>query len=202
MKLFAGSDSVLHDHLHHPTAKNIIYLSSKSQNHIINVICYDAVHAKIVKEISQAGFFSVLVNEVSSHNVEHVPICLCFVDEKCYIREDFVAFVRLERLRASDITKAIVDMIEELGLYLDDLHGQGYDGTAAMRRKKAEEQKQIRDIQPKAVYTHCAWHSLNLSIISSCSIPLISNSIKQIKTFTLRVKCFTKCEGLLKGVCN
>lgn len=48
-------------------------------------------------------FFSVMADEVSSHNVERMPICLRFVDEKFDIREDFVTFVRLERVRASDI---------------------------------------------------------------------------------------------------
>ena len=62
-----------------------------------------------------------MADEASSHNVEHMPICLCFVDEKCDIREDFMTFVRLERVRASDITKAIVDSIEGLGLSLNEL---------------------------------------------------------------------------------
>ena len=93
MKLFAGSDSVLHDQLHHPRAKNVTFLSLKSQNDIINVIGYDVVRARIVEEIRQAGFSPVLADEVTSHNVELMPICLRFVDENCDIQEDFVAFV-------------------------------------------------------------------------------------------------------------
>ena len=68
-------------------------------------------------------------------------ICLRFVDEKCNIREDFVAFVGLERVRASDITKAIIDMIEELGLSLNDLRGQGYDDAATISGEKSGVQK-------------------------------------------------------------
>ena len=48
-------------------------------------------------------------------------ICLRYVDHSCNVREDFVAFLKLERVRANDITKAIVDTIEELGLSLDDI---------------------------------------------------------------------------------
>ena len=202
MKLFGESDPVLHDHLYKPKHKNVTYLSPKSQNDIINVIGYDVVRSKIVDEIRKAGFFSVLADEVSSHNVEHMPICLRFVDEACDIREDFVAFVRLDRVRATDIAKAIVDTIEELGLSLNELRGQGYDGAATMSGKKSGVQKQIRDIQPKAVYTHCAGHSLNLAIVTSCSIPLVSNCIEQIKSFTLWIKYSAKREGLLKSVCD
>ena len=66
-----------------------------------------------------------MADEASSHNVEQMPICFRFVNEKCDIREDFMTFVRLERVRASDITKVIVDSIEGLGLSLNELRGQG-----------------------------------------------------------------------------
>ena len=87
-------------------AKNVtyMYLSPKSQNDITSVIGFHVVHANIVDEVRKAGFFSVMADEVSIHNVEHMPICLHFVDEKCNIREDFLAFVRLERVRAGDIS--------------------------------------------------------------------------------------------------
>lgn len=202
MKLFAETDPVLHDHVYKRRAKNVTYLSPKSQNDIISVIGYDVVRANIVEEIQKAGFFSVLADEVSSHNVEHMPICLRFVDERCDTREDFVAFVRLDRVRATDITKAIVATIEELGLSLNELRGQGYDGAATMKGEKSGVQKQIRDLQPKAVYTHCAGHSLNLSIVTACSIPLVSNCIEQIKSFTLWIEYSAKREGLLKAVCD
>ena len=51
-----------------------------------------------------------------------------------------------------------------------------------------------------ALYTHCAGHSLNLAILSSCSIPCISNCIDQIKSLTLFVKHSPKREGLLKAI--
>lgn len=50
-----------------------------------------------------------------------------------------------------------------------------------MSGQKSGVQKQIRDMQPKAVYTHCAGHSLNLAILTSCSIPPVTNGIDHIK---------------------
>ena len=143
-----------------------------------------------------------MADVVFSHNVEHIPIFLWFVDERCDICKDFMAFVRLDRVGATDIIKAIVATIEELGLSLDKLQSQGHDGSATMKGEKSGVQKQIRDLQPKVVYTHCAGHSLNLSIVMACSIPLVSNCIEQIKSFTLWIEYSAKCEGLLKAVCN
>ena len=199
LNTFAETDSVLHAHLHKPRAKNATYLSPTTQNDIINVIGYDIIRAGITTEVRKARFFSVLADEVSSHNVEYLALCLRFVDEKCDIREEFIKFVKLERVRASDIATAIVNTLEGLGLSLNELRGQGYDGAATMSGEKSGVQKQIRDRQPKAVYTHCAGHSLNLAIVSSCSVPPVQNCIDQIKSLTLWIK-FSPKRGLLKAV--
>ena len=100
--------------------------------------------------------------------------------------------MKLERVRASDITTAIINTLEGLGLSLNELRGQGYDGAATMSGEKLGVQKQIRDRQPKAVYTHCAGHSLNLVIVSSCSVPPVQNCIDQIKSLTLWIKSSPK----------
>ena len=136
----------MRDHLYQPRARNVTYLSPRSQNDIISVIGYDVVRANIVEEIRKARYFSVLADEVSCHNVEHMPLCFRFVDDKCDIREDFVAFFKLDRVRASDITEAIVSSIEGLGLSLNDLRGQGYDGAATMSGQNTGVQKQIQHL--------------------------------------------------------
>ncbi len=51
-------------------------------------------------------------------------ICIRFVDVKDDIREDFISFIKLERVRAADIANAIVQSLEGIGLSLDNLRGQ------------------------------------------------------------------------------
>ena len=58
----------------------------------------------------EAKFYSILADEVSSHNVEHLCFCLRFVDDQAQIREEFITFLKLERVRAVDITDAIVKL--------------------------------------------------------------------------------------------
>ena len=108
--------------------------------------------------LRQLGFFSILTDEVSCHNVEHLPICLRFVDSEYNICEEFGAFVKLARVRAVDIADAIMKTLENLGLSLSSLHGQGYDGASTMSGAKTGVQARIRECQPKALYTHCASH--------------------------------------------
>jgi len=101
------------------------------------------------------------------------------------IREEFVTFLKLERVRAVDIANAIVGCLEGLGLSLNNLRGQGYDGASTMSGKKSGVQKHIREKQPKALYTHCAGHSLNLVMVSSCSVLIVRNTIDRIKSLIL-----------------
>ena len=164
------------------------------------MIGYDMILADIIGKIKAANFFSVLADEVSSHNVEHLPICLRFVDQECNIREEFISFVKFERVQAVDIASAIIFSIENLGLTLNNLRGQGYDGASTMSGERAGVQARIRERQLKALYTHCAGHSLNLAILNSCSIVPITNCIDQIKSFTLWIRHSDKRSGLLKAV--
>ena len=202
LKNYAATDEALFNHLNTPKAKNATYVSPSTQIDIINIIGYDVILSGIVSEVKAAGFFSVLADEVSCHNVEHLPICLRFVDNEYNIREEFVAFVKLARVRAVDIADAIMKTLENLGLSLSSLRGQGYDGASTMSGAKTGVQARIRECQPKALYTHCASHSFNLAILNSCSIPCIRNCIDQIKNLTLFVKKSLKREGLLKAIAS
>jgi len=111
-----------------------------------------------------------------------------------------MAFVKLPRLRASDISNAITEKLEVLKLSISDMRGQCYDGASNMSGHKSGVQKLIRDLQPKAIYTHCAGHSLNLVIVSSCTIPSVQNCISQIKSLTIWIKSSPKQAGFLKVI--
>jgi len=118
LKVFAENDSVLHAHLHWPRARNVTYLSPKSQNEIIEVIGFDVICTSIINEVKNAMFYSILADEVSSHNVEHMALCLHFVDENCDLQEKFIGFVKLQSIRANDIANAIITTLEDLKLSL------------------------------------------------------------------------------------
>jgi len=59
---------------------------------------------------------------------------------------------------------AIIREIGKLGIKIENLIGQGYDGASAMSGLYNGVQKHIRDKIPHALYVHCAAHSLNLAI--------------------------------------
>ena len=85
----------------------MLHLSPTSQNQIINLIGHKIIPAILIAGFRKARFSTVLVDEVSSHNVEYLPLCLRFVDKKYDIRKEFF-FIKLARIRATDIANAIV----------------------------------------------------------------------------------------------
>ena len=163
---------VLKKQLEQPTARNATYTSPCSQNDVINVIDFDIIRENLVKEVRDAKFYSVLADEASRHNVEHLSVCL-----------RFLSFLKM--VRAADIENAITKLLEDVGLSLDFLRGQGYDDASTMSREWSGVQKRILDRQPKALYTHCSGHSLNLVI----------------KGITYWIKASPKRDGLRKVIC-
>jgi hypothetical protein len=65
----------------------------------------------------------------------------------------------------------MIGLIKKLDLNIDDIRGQGYDNGSNMKGKERGVQKRLLDINPKAFYTPCGCHSLNLvlcDIANSC----------------------------------
>ncbi len=181
----ATTDTILKKHLEQPLSRNGTYLSPRSQNEIINVIGFDIIRANILKEVKETKFYAILADEVSSHNVEYLAICLRFVATPGEIRKEFISFIKMERVRAADIEQAIIGLLIQLGLSLKDLRRQGYDGASIMAGEKSGVQRRIIDKHPKALYIHCSGHSLNLVIAQACEELSIRNCISIIKAITL-----------------
>ena len=71
------------------------------------------------------------------------------MDSEGSIREEFVAFLKLNRVRAFDIADAQVKYLENLGLSLSELSGQGYDGASTMSGHKSGVQAEFEKSNPK-----------------------------------------------------
>ena len=56
---------------------------------------------------------TLLADEVTSHDEEHLAICARFVDEKKDVREEFLAFIKLERITGEKIVENIIAFLKE-----------------------------------------------------------------------------------------
>lgn len=76
--------------------------------------------------------------------------------------EHLVAMVESDSSTGESLTKKLLEVLSELGLGLEQLIGQGYDGGSNMRGEIQGVQARIKDICPRALYTWCWSHSLQL----------------------------------------
>ena len=58
------------------------------------------------------------------------------------------------------------------------LRGQAYDGAGAMAGKSKGVASRLTAQYPKAVFTHCAAHRLNLCVVKCCSIREVGNMMQ------------------------
>ena len=192
LKVLSESDPVLEAHL--KTGGRVTYLSPQSQNEMIEVIGKHFIQKKIVEEILEAKYYSILGDEATSHNEEKLSIVIRFVDANKDIREEFLEFKDLERTTGAAVSETLLSTLRSLNIPIEDCRGQGYDGAASMSSQN------ILTHAPNAVYVHCASHCLNLVVSHACSLQPIRNMIDKITQVCLFFNYSPKRNGLLTAV--
>ena len=175
-----GGDTVLSDHLRTASAhRNALYTSKTIQNEIIN-ICGDIIREAILADVREAIFFTIMADEATdSVNDEQLAVSVRYVNSRTKsIEERFLTFSEcLSGVTGRAIADRILKLLSDWQLSPIKLRGQTYDGAGGMAGSSRGAAKLIQDSYPKAIYTHCAAHVLNLCIVKCCSIPEIRNTM-------------------------
>ncbi|KAF0713597.1 52 kDa repressor of the inhibitor of the protein kinase-like [Aphis craccivora] len=195
-----SGDTALLNHIE-TSPKNCTMISSRIQNEII-VAVGDVIVGKIVKRIKKCKFFSILMDETTDiSTIEQMTVCIRYVDTFCWIiREDFVGFVEMNSTTGLAIKNSILDKLKDIGLSINNLRGQGYDGGANMSGKNNGAQALIQNDQPLAFYTHCFSHSLNLCLSKACNVPSIKNMLGIVSCVATFFNASAKRADKLKSV--
>ena len=180
LKLIASHDPILKQHLESPDMKCVTYTSHRTQNELIEIIGKHIILRDILSEIREAKFYSIMADEVTSHNKEQLSLCVRFVDSKRDIREEFLEFSEPCRTTGEAVATNILQSLEQMNLEVTLIRGQSYDGAASMSSERVGLQRRIREHSPLATYVHCSSHCLNLTISHSCALPVIRNMMNKM----------------------
>ena len=183
----SGGDAVLKEHLE-TAPKNATLISKTTQNDLIDC-CGELILQKIVDRVKSGRYFTIIADETTDESTcEQLTLCIRYLDMQSYtVREDFIGFVNVNNLTGEGLTNTILTMLSNIGLSLQDLRGQAYDGGSNMAAKYRGVQARILTLQPLAMYSHCANHCLNLAISKACNVQEIRNifgTIKEVCKFT------------------
>ena len=173
-----SGDTVLADHLE-SCGGNAFYTSKTIQNQLI-AVCGKIIQSSILQEIQAAPLFSIMADEATdASNKEQLAVCIRYVNSSTLkIEEHFLGFSECEtHVSGQAIAAHILQLLETWQLPASQLRGQTYDGAGAMAGKTKGAAARITELYPKALYTHCSSHVLNLCIVTCCSIPAIRNTM-------------------------
>ena len=106
-----------------------------------------------------------MINETTdASSVKHVVLVFWWIDNNLAAHEELIGLYQSNSIDAKSLVAIIRDTLLRINLKRENFRGQGYDGASSMNGPKGGVAKLIYDDEPRAVYTHCYRHALNLSV--------------------------------------
>ncbi|CAB3994217.1 zinc finger MYM-type 1-like [Paramuricea clavata] len=144
------------------------YMSPKIQNGLI-LTTSQLLRKSLVTEINECPFWSIVLDTTSDINrVDQLSVTARWVkvqNENVTIKETFLGFISVTDGTAAGLVETTCKYVEDIGLDMEKLRGQAYDGASVMSGVHNGVQKLIKDRSSKPVpFIHCAAHNLNLVI--------------------------------------
>lgn len=164
------------------------YTSPEIQNELLAIMA-NSIIRKISTRI-QGSFFTVMIDETTvMGNVEQVVLVIRWVDNNLYAHKEFVGLYRKESVHAKVLVEIISDCLLCLNLKLEQCRGQCYDGASVMSGLKSGVAKCISDKEPRAVFTHCYGHALNLAVADTMKqSKVMKSSLETVYAITKLIK--------------
>ena len=182
------------------------FTSKDIQNEMLKLMAVKLL-GDITKRIQKVKFFTLMADETTdAGNKEQLVIVFCWVDENLNVHEDFIGLHEIKVANGDFITDVLKNILVVCNLNVHQLRGQCYDGVSVMSGLRNGVVTQIQTMEPKATYTHCYGHALNLAAgdtIKKClvlkkALDITFEMSKLIKHSPKRDALFTKLKEELQ----
>ena len=183
IEMIAEFDVVMREHIRRIGAAEIYshYLSHKIQNELIGILTGE-IRLMIMKTIHASKYCSIILDCTPdiSHKEQMTMIirCVNISSTLTKVEEFYLTFLEVKDKSSEGLFSKIKEALVDMELEIDDVRGQGYDNESNMKGKNKGVQRRLLEINPRAFYTPCGFHSLNLVL---CDIT--SSSTKAMSFF-------------------
>jgi len=167
VEMLAEFDPVIQEHVRRITndETHVHYLGPRIQNELIHLLA-SAIKSEIIKKIKSAKYFSVILDCTpdASHQ-EQMSLIIRYVDSTSgHVEESFLGFLDVNDTTGQALFDVLENELKILDLDIDNVRGQGYDNGSNMKGKHQGVQRKLLDVNPRAFYSACGCHSLNLTL--------------------------------------
>ena len=131
--------------------KTNTYTSHDIQNEVLYIVALG-----ILRDVSKSISYK-----------EQLVVCIRWVDELLQDLENVIGVYNVGTIDAKTLTDALEDVLLRAGLKIHNCRGQCYDGAANMSGSKTGVQSHFLQREPRALFTHCYGHSLNLAALKN-----------------------------------
>ncbi|XP_063694112.1 zinc finger MYM-type protein 1-like [Bolinopsis microptera] len=144
------------------------YLSPAIQNELISLIA-EEMRISLVSDILKSPYFSIILDStVDLGKVDQLSLVVRWVsvrDSQVQVHETFLGFIAMSSGKAEAIANLAIEELQKLGITLDKLRGQGFDGASVMSGVYGGVQTILKNRTTNPVpFVHCSTHNLCLVI--------------------------------------
>ncbi|XP_022842046.1 uncharacterized protein LOC111365742 [Olea europaea var. sylvestris] len=130
----------------------------------------------------------------ASHE-EQMSLVIRCVDESMdssMVKEYWIEFLKVDDTSGLGLSTELTNVLTNLKLDVDNIRGQGYNNGANMSGRHKGVQKRLLETNPRAFYTPCGCHSLNLALCDMANY--------KVEGLTLKPLSETRWESHVKSV--
>lgn len=177
------------------------WLSHDIINQITSILARQIIN-KIVTAISSKPFYAFMADETTDiSKKEQMSANFRVVDDNMDIQEYFLGFYDVPETKSETLFTVIQDILLRCSFPINRCRGQCYDGASNMSGEITGLQTRFREFEPRAFYTHCAGHNLNLVSQDAMSkIPEIADFLSVIREVIVFIRGSAKRINIFKNI--